>query len=525
VFSESGPSKKLKTSSLSTTTINNHLSDASSHFKINDSTPSTTSVYSGSKTQAIVDVNTSNIATNTSDITTNASNLSSHTGNSSIHFQINDGTQNSTSVWSSAKTAQSTVGVIGTSIIGGGSGLNVSALNTIVLGNSSANSSISGADNIVIGSSSAPALTNGVRNVLIGRGICNTMTSGSDNLVAGYANGSTMTTNSNCVVMGKFSGVAAGCNNSTAIGYQATALNSDEIVLGGSTQTVIRNSGSGTCDLGSPTYPFKNVYANLIGAIDGVTTSQILSSVTLANRYRYQAFSYYGTTPTPGTIDSPTGWMLNIGGSLTLGAVSSSSLLTKKYRVLSNPSSVGDSQRSGWLSASTAPPLFIGTGFKLVISFGITDTTTQAAGPTRTMVGLFQSATAPTLSSTATIASITTQSMGIVQESNESVWSFNTRGSGGSTKIATSVSCSTPSSTWFVLEIFNPSNSADVTMTLTDEGTNQSEQQTFTSNINNSSIMSDTSQCYLQLQRSMAKVGGATGSAQQCTASFRVWTC
>ena len=33
VFSEQRPSKKLKTSSLSTTTLTNHLSDASIHFK------------------------------------------------------------------------------------------------------------------------------------------------------------------------------------------------------------------------------------------------------------------------------------------------------------------------------------------------------------------------------------------------------------------------------------------------------------------------------------------------------------
>jgi hypothetical protein len=357
--------------------------------------------------------------------------------------------------------------------------------------------------------------------------MCNTLTSGSDNLVCGYASGSTMSTNSNNVVLGKFSGVAAGKDNSIAIGYQANAINSDECVLGGSTLTAIRNSGSGTCDLGSPTYPFKNAYANLIGAIDGIATSQILSSVgqaTLANRYRYQAFGYFGSVPSSGVVDSASGWMLNIGGSLTLAAVSSTSLLTKKYRVQSNPSSVGDGQNSGWLSSTAAPPLYIGAGFRVVLSFGIADTTSQAAGPTRTMVGLFQSATAPTLSSTATIANIPSiQSMGIIQEAGETVWSFNTRGSGGSTKVATSVSCSTASTTWYVLEIVNASNSNDVSMTLTDEGTNQSVQQMFTTGT--SLTMNNTSQCYLQLQRSMAKAGGATGSAQLCTASFRVWTC
>ena len=79
------------------------------------------------------------------------------------------------------------------------------------------------------------------------------------------------------------------------------------------------------------------------------------------------------------------------------------------------------------------------------------------------MIGLFQSTTAPLLNNTATIAQITTGSMGIVQEKGETVFSFNTRGASGSTKIPTSISCETPNNNWYTLEMINEPNTYLIT--------------------------------------------------------------
>ena len=159
--------------------------------------------------------------------------------------------------------------------------------------------------------------------------------------------------------------------------------------------------------------------------------------------YRYQAIGYIVASPTAPTLvstDSNAAWINHLGGSLTNLAVASTNFQTKKYRIQSNVSSVTNGAVAGWLGAVTiSPPILIGVGFRVVLSFGLTDTTTQAVGLTRSMIGLFQNSTAPVLNNTTTIASVTTQSIGIIQEAGETVWSFNTRGTGGSTKVATTI--------------------------------------------------------------------------------------
>ena len=138
------------------------------------------------------------------------------------------------------------------------------------------------------------------------------------------------------------------------------------------------------------------------------------------------------------------------------------------------------------------------------------------------MIGLFQNTVAPVLNNTATIASITTQSMGIIQESGANVWSFNTRGNTSATTVATTISCQTPSNTWFVLEMINPVNSNDIIMILKDQEAGTSATQTFT--CDTTSTLSISNQNYIQLQRNMSSAGGITGSAVLQTASFRLWT-
>ena len=155
------------------------------------------------------------------------------------------------------------------------------------------------------------------------------------------------------------------------------------------------------------------------------------------------------------------------------------------------------------------------------MGFGLADT---VVGGVATMVGLFQSNTAPILNNVTTIASVTTQSMGIIQETGEINWSFNTRGSTSSTKVATSINCGIPSatSTWFILEMVNAVNSNDITMTLTSQENGAVATQVFT--CGTSSTLNITGSNYLQLQRNMTTLGGLTGTAILQTASFRVWS-
>jgi hypothetical protein len=247
--------------------------------------------------------------------------------------------------------------------------------------------------------------------------------------------------------------------------------------------------------------------------VDGLNTNLLnLSS------WREQTFGYIANA-NPNSVDSSNNWMNHLGGSLALQTIASTNTRTLKYRIQSLVSAVNNGAVCGWLGAGTSPSIIVRQGFRVVMGFGLGDTTTNAS--TRTMIGLFQSNTAPVLNNTATVASIVVPSIGIIQESGENVWSFNTRGSVSSTKVPTTISCQTPSNTWFILEIYNQVNSNDITMSLTDQDAGIAT-QTFT--CGTSSTLNITGSNFLQQQRNMSIIGGLTGSAILQTASFRVWS-
>ena len=166
----------------------------------------------------------------------------------------------------------------GGNIIGNNSsGTSLAAgLNNVILGNNSSNSLAGGNDNVVIGSIAANSLT-GNQNICIGRVAGVNLDSGTDNVMIGTASGGggcVTTTNSVFLGLG-----ATGSNktNQTAIGYNAQATTDNEKVLGGNALNHIRNSGVGTCDLGTPVHPFKNLY--ITGGLQ-TTSSSSASSVT-----------------------------------------------------------------------------------------------------------------------------------------------------------------------------------------------------------------------------------------------------
>ena len=128
------------------------------------------------------------------------------------------------------------------------------------------------------------------------------------------------------------------------------------------------------------------------------------------------------------------------------------------------------------------------------------------------MIGLFQNNTRPVLDNTTTIASVVTGSMGIVQEKGETVFSFNTRGPSGSTKIPTTISCETPTNNWYTLEMINEPRFLRVTLILTSQTDSGTETATTSFICGGANTMSIAT-AWVHLQQGMASPGGVNGSA------------
>jgi hypothetical protein len=133
------------------------------------------------------------------------------------------------------------------------------------------------------------------------------------------------------------------------------------------------------------------------------------------------------------------------------------------------------------------------------------------------------SASAPLFDSTTTIQSYANQCVGLIQEAGESVWSFYTKGSSGGTKSATSVSCTTPSTTWFNLEIYNPPGADYTILTLIDQEAMTSTTLTFAPA--DAFTVNTTTPLYFLCTRAMSSAGGITGSAILESEGFKLLTC
>ena len=223
-------------------------------------------------------------------------------------------------------------------------------------------------------------------------------------------------------------------------------------------------------------------------------------------------------------------WFLERGGTTTLvTAVGGGNARTSKLRSRQPYSSVANGQDSGWFSSNTTAPnlgVYVGSGWKAIFNFGLGDTSTNAE--TCTFVGLWAdgaitSTSGPTFNNTTTIASFITHSVGLIQEKVHNVWHFYTRGISGNTTIATSIPCTTPSTTWFNFEIHNPVGTNNLILTLIDQGTNTTETTTFVGGGSNTVGLS--SALYFLVQRSMASAGGVTNSAILETTGFKLLTC
>ena len=270
-------------------------------------------------------------------------------------------------------------------------------------------------------------------------------------------------------------------------------LSKDFLKADGSTTTMASITGE----------MLNNVYFNPNGSI-------LSYSINMDN-WRYQSWGYLALS-TVSVVDCPTGLMTNIGGSLgNVGIVPAQAPKGYKIRTNSNPPITSNGATCGWLGSNLLNYIIPRAGWYIKIGFSLDATT--ASGNNRSMVGLFQSTTRPTLDNTITIDSITTPSMGIVHERGESVWSFNTRGPSGSIKIPTTISCLTPSNSWYTLELINDPYSSSVVLILSCQTTSNTtlvESNQFVCGTANTMSFATS---YIHLQQSMASPGGVNNSA------------
>jgi hypothetical protein len=240
-------------------------------------------------------------------------------------------------------------------------------------------------------------------------------------------------------------------------------------------------------------------------------TTGVTSYSLNMDSWRYQSWGYVAPAVVS-VVDCVTGLMVNLGGSLgNLGINAGIAPKGYKVRVNSNPPNTSNGATSGWLGSALQNYLIPLGGWYIKIGFSLDATT--GAGTNRTMIGLFQSNTRPTLDNTTTIASITTGSMGIVQERGETVFSFNTRGTSGSTKIPTTISCETPNNNWYTLEMINEPDSLRITLILTCQRSGLSTQTQTASFICGGANTMPALTSFVHLQQSMASPGGINGSA------------
>lgn len=233
-------------------------------------------------------------------------------------------------------------------------------------------------------------------------------------------------------------------------------------------------------------------------------------------------FGYYSTNASTTHVNMPSGTINTLGSIASGVTTATTNIRTMQMRGKNAPSSTGDGQDAGWLGTISSNTTTFGRCFYYSYSFGIEDT---VSGSTRSMIGLFQNTTPPTLSSTATVQASTIPFCGIIQEVGENVWSFYTRGSSGFVKTATDVSCSAPSSLWYQLTIDNAPGSANCTMTLTAFSLNADPVVRTNTFVPGAAETPGTSLFnYVLLIRSMASAGGLNNTAQLSLAGVKIHT-
>ena len=186
-------------------------------------------------------------------------------------------------------------------IIGdGGTGLTGTGEYNMVFGNGLAGNALTTGDrNVIVGSLAGELLSTGGKNVLIGTNTGDLLTSGGFNTIVGHGAGAAgttpLSTGEDNLLLGCFANIddntneniAIGCRStaskggSIALGTRATTTASKQLMIGGSDSTWGINSvvpGYITCDLGSSSNKFKDLYLSGQALIAGESTIPVVTS-------------------------------------------------------------------------------------------------------------------------------------------------------------------------------------------------------------------------------------------------------
>lgn len=134
--------------------------------------------------------------------------------------------------------------------------------NNISLGRDSGKLINTGLSNICIGNSSGQTISTGIGNICLGNNAGGTINTTGGNICIGNSSGQTLDGNSN-VFIGSSSVGGPGVTNAIAIGSSVTNNVSNSCVIGSAINN-IRPSGQRSCDLGTNTNQYKDIYGDKV---------------------------------------------------------------------------------------------------------------------------------------------------------------------------------------------------------------------------------------------------------------------
>ncbi len=318
-----------------------------------------------------------------------------------------------------------------------------------------------------------------------------------------------------------------GINNFSYASSEINNINTKNFLLWNSARTfktTLTSSNTADATYIMPTTQATTASLLLNDGTGGLSWSNTANYITLLQTQIQSQFviSFSGITLQTSNGFYPISGFTVIGGSNTAVATASTTTLTKILKLRLNTSVVADGQRSGYIGTANHPVLYGGAGWNYNFSFGIGDTYAASNSVCQMLVGFSTSLTAPSFSSTQG-PNLTPNIFGVGCDFTDTVLHFYMRGTASGQKIATPFLASTPSAYWLNLNVYNPVNSNQIILTLTDKISGLSVSQTFTFSAGSpTSAVLNTSQIYPILCRGMATIGGITNSAQCLFSRFQL---
>ena len=245
-----------------------------------------------------------------------------------------------------------------------------------VVGHSSFYGTTTGSRNSGIGYLSGYQVTTGSENTAIGTAALFNTTIGNNNIGIGGNSGATLQTGSNNTIIGHSADTIAAADNSTALGYQATANASNQVVIGNASVTKIRGMADNLTDLGETSFRLKNVYVGTSVKLSAVAATVVEGDIYnetgqrkhasfcngLAGWFERCIWSGYAVVTHTGIVTSQSMFTGTAKGTLTLPANFWSAGKALRVRL------------QGWYTTDAAP----GTA-TIVIKFGSTTYRTTGA--------------------------------------------------------------------------------------------------------------------------------------------------